>query len=262
MSVEVMSGGGGSPKLQDKIITPSTSSQIVIPDSSYDGLSKVTVNAMPTGALGTPIISSGGLITSSVGTSGYLSSGTNKTLQLSTQSSKTITPGRSSQTAVSSGKYTTGAVTVSGSSNLVAGNIKSGVSIFGVTGTLSSTPIEVRKIQPSQGSTSYSFVPTKFSFYDRTLYPYQIIIIRGDYNYKCGLVSAENYMTNQNWGGKLWLSYTDYSGNAVTSVNNYVTVTWNYGSTGKFDITLEDDSDIYFSGDPYYLYVICEKAPS
>ena len=146
MSAEVMSGGGGSSKLQDKIITPSTSSQIVTPDSNYDGLSKVIVNAMPTGVLNNPTINSNGLITANVGTSGYLSSGTNKTLQLSTQGSKTITPGRYNQTAVDSGKYTTGAIRVSGDSNLTASNIKSGIDIFGVTGTLSSTPIEVRKI--------------------------------------------------------------------------------------------------------------------
>jgi hypothetical protein len=82
VSIEVISGGGGNPKLQDKIITPSTSSQIIMPDNDYDGLSKVTVNAMPTGVLNNPTINSNGLITSSVGTSGYLSSGTNKTLQL------------------------------------------------------------------------------------------------------------------------------------------------------------------------------------
>lgn len=90
---------------------------------------------MPSGSLNSPTISSSGLVTASVGTSGYISSGTNSTLQLSTQSAKTVTPGKSSQTAVSSGKYTTGAVTVSGDSNLVAANIKSGVSIFGVSGT-------------------------------------------------------------------------------------------------------------------------------
>ena len=217
---------------------------------------------MPTGVLNNPTINSNGLITANIGTSGYLSSGTSKTLQLSTQGPKTIIPGRYSQTAVSSGKYTTGAVTVSGSSNLTASNIKSGVNIFGVTGTLSSTPIEVRKIQPSQGTTTYTFIPTKFSFYDRTLYPYQIIMIREGYSYKCGFIALQSYMTNQNWGGKLWASYTDWSGNAVTSVNSYVEVTWNYGNTGKFTITLENNSDVYFSGDPYYLYVICEKAPT
>ena len=98
------------------------------------------------------------------------------TKQLTTQAAKTITPSTSSQTAVASGVYTTGAVTVAaipstyvkptatkaattytptttnqtiaagtyltgiqtikGDANLVAGNIKSGVSIFGVSGTL------------------------------------------------------------------------------------------------------------------------------
>ena len=96
------------------------------------------------------------------------------TKQLTTQAAKTVTPSTSSQTAVASGVYTTGAVTVAaipstyvkptatkaattytpttsnqtiaagtycsgaqtikGDSNLIAGNIKSGVSIFGVTG--------------------------------------------------------------------------------------------------------------------------------
>ena len=33
MSAEVMSGGGGSPKLQAKTVSPSTSSQNITPDS-------------------------------------------------------------------------------------------------------------------------------------------------------------------------------------------------------------------------------------
>jgi hypothetical protein len=101
------------------------------------------------------------------------------TKQLTTQAAKTVTPSTSSQTAVASGRYTTGAVTVAaipstyvkpttkksaatytpttsnqtiaagtycsgaqtikGDANLVASNIKSGVSIFGVTGTYAGT---------------------------------------------------------------------------------------------------------------------------
>ena len=53
-----------------------------------------------------------------------------------TQDSTTITPGTSQKTAVASGRITTGNVYVAGSSNLVASNIKSGVSIFGVSGNL------------------------------------------------------------------------------------------------------------------------------
>ena len=47
----------------------------------------------------------------------------------------TYTPGTSDQT-ISAGQYLSGAQTISGSQYLVAANIKSGVTIFGVTGSL------------------------------------------------------------------------------------------------------------------------------
>lgn len=60
------------------------------------------------------------------------------------QSGKTVTPGTSNIVAVESGKYTTSTVYVKGDSNLTADNIKSGTSIFGVTGSyVDSTPIEI-----------------------------------------------------------------------------------------------------------------------
>lgn len=64
MSIQIHSSGT-SPNLQTKTITPSASTQYIKADSSYDGLSQVTIN---------------------------------------------------------------------GSSNLVSGNIKNGVNIFGITG--------------------------------------------------------------------------------------------------------------------------------
>ena len=51
-----------------------------------------------------------------------------------TQAAQTITPGTSNKT-IASGRYLTGTQTIKGDANLVAGNIKSGVSIFGVSGT-------------------------------------------------------------------------------------------------------------------------------
>lgn len=130
-------------KLQSKTATPSTSSQTIKPDSSYNGLSQVTVNAMTTATQATPSISvsSSGLITASATqTAGYVSAGTKSaTKQLTTKAATTITPGTSNKTAVAKNVYTTGAITVKGDSNLVASNIKSGVSIFGVTGTMSAS---------------------------------------------------------------------------------------------------------------------------
>lgn len=116
-----------------------------IPQGYHDGGSYVSVNVSTTtanGALGEPSISlntSTGVITatSNVRTSGYLSTSetSSKTYTLPTNSGGIITPGTSQKTAVAAGKYTTAATYVKGDSNLVAANIKSGVSIFGVSGT-------------------------------------------------------------------------------------------------------------------------------
>ena len=131
--------GAAEPVLQEKNVTPSTVTQEVIPDAGYDGLSKVNVEAMSIATQATPSVSidSSGLITATATqTAGYVEAGTKSaTKQLAFQAAKTIIPTTTSQIAVSSGYYTGGTVTVKGDSNLVAENIKSGVSIFGVNGT-------------------------------------------------------------------------------------------------------------------------------
>lgn len=76
-------------------------------------------------------------------TAGYVSSGTagnssvSLTANVTTKSAATITPGTSNQT-IASGTYLTGTQTISGDSDLTAANIKTGVDIFGVTGTYTS----------------------------------------------------------------------------------------------------------------------------
>ena len=77
---------------------------------------------------------------------GYVSSGTagnssvSLTASVTTKAAATITPGTSNQT-IASGTYLTGAQTISGDANLVGSNIKSGVSIFGVSGSLTSATV-------------------------------------------------------------------------------------------------------------------------
>lgn len=79
-------------------------------------------------------------------TAGYVSSGTagnssvSLTASVTTKAAATITPGTSNQT-IASGTYLTGAQTIVGDAALVAGNIKAGVSIFSVQGSLSAATI-------------------------------------------------------------------------------------------------------------------------
>lgn len=95
-------GSGSGANLQTKTVTPTTSQQNVTPDSGYDGLSRVTVNAIST-------------------------------------ETKSVTPSASAQTITpSSGKYLT-SVSVAGDARLIAANIKKGVTIFGITGTYEGT---------------------------------------------------------------------------------------------------------------------------
>ena len=115
---------------------------VTVPSGYYSGsYTKVVANANQA----TPSIrvNSSGLITaSSTQSEGYVAAGTTSTTkQLTTKAAATITPSTTDQT-IASGKYLTGAQTIKGDANLVAENIKAGVSIFGVTGT-SSEPIEI-----------------------------------------------------------------------------------------------------------------------
>lgn len=142
---------------QDKTISPTTSEQIITADSGYSGLGTVTINAMPNGTVTAPASISGSSATMSNGTNtitltktvsvtpnvttaGYVSSGTagnasvSLTANVTTKGATSYTPTTTSQTIVS-GTYLTGNQTILGDSNLVAGNIKKNISIFGVTGT-------------------------------------------------------------------------------------------------------------------------------
>ena len=108
---------------------------VTVPAGYYASSANKSVE---TATQATPSISvdtSGKITATSEQSAGYVTAGTKSaTKQLSTQAAQTITPGTEDKT-IASGKYLTGNQTIKGDSNLVASNIKSGVSIFGVAGT-------------------------------------------------------------------------------------------------------------------------------
>lgn len=161
-------------------ITPTTSSQTITPDSGYDGLSYVQIDAMPSGSATTPAttitanpsisVNSSGLITATASASqsvtptvsaGYVSSGTAGTItvsgsnteQLTTQAATTITPTTSSQVAVAAGRYTTGAVTVAAIPSQYI--VPSGTLSITENGTVDVADYASATVNVSGGSVSY-----------------------------------------------------------------------------------------------------------
>lgn len=128
---------GTSTKLDTGDAT-ATAADLLAGKTAYGTSGKLSGN-MATVEVGTPeiTVSSAGLITASLEQSaGYCAGGTQSTTkQLSTKAAQVYAPGTSAQT-IAAGQYLTGAQTIQGDSSLVAGNIKSGVSIFGVAGTV------------------------------------------------------------------------------------------------------------------------------
>lgn len=83
----------------------------------------------------TPVVSAGYVASATAANSNV-----SLTATVTTKAAATITPGTSAQT-IAAGTYLTGAQTIAGSSDLVASNIKAGVTIFNVTGSLTSAVV-------------------------------------------------------------------------------------------------------------------------
>lgn len=137
---------------QNKTVTPTESAQSITADSGYTGLGTVTVNAISSTYVGSGITqrNSSSLTVSGATVSvpaGYYASAASKAVSsmtlptaVSTSSSGTsklsITPTTAARYLNIPTGYngTASYYTIAGDSNLIANNIRSGISIFGVTG--------------------------------------------------------------------------------------------------------------------------------
>ena len=143
---------GGNPILEDIIVNPSISEQTIIPSADYDGINQVKVNAV-TSNIDTDIkpenIKKGVEILGVVGTI------EDKPAEPILQN-KTVNPSTGKQIITADSGYdglgnvTINEVTSSIDSNIKADNIKQGVSILGVQGTLEQGAEVVKKYKPQQ----------------------------------------------------------------------------------------------------------------
>lgn len=192
--------------------------------------------------------------TTRVGTSGYISVNEQigGTLQLDTMSGTTIIPGINTTLAVASGKYTTGDVYVSGDSNLVSSNIKNGVSIFGVNGTLAEA------VKLSNFSTTSA---VKYCTINEVEAEPQYILFACDQEpgnnliFTCGflqkiLVSAENGSYTYIYRS-LFMTMGQSSGYSDTTFD----FSYSYNQDAKtLTLTRINSDDYRFRGNYYFLY--------
>lgn len=94
-------GGGGSPELQTKTVGPSTSQQLIVPDTGFDGLSQVTVTPALLETKSVTPSTSQQTITPS---GGYYGMG-QVTVSGARLQSKTVTPSASAQTVTADSGY-------------------------------------------------------------------------------------------------------------------------------------------------------------
>ena len=223
MSVEILTQGGGANLQSRSVSLTSTSATTFSPQSGYDGMSSITV--MPN------------LYTRSV------------TPSTSTQ---TITP--------PSGYCGLRSVSVSGDSNLISSNIKSGISIFGVNRSLAS-------------GSKYGYFSGAYGVYASSTSTYlNIAVSSGDSPSNIKGIFIENFPLTMGWQNSIYgiiifrmyqttsstyegyQYYTSSNGGGTTSHNATISLTGNLIKVTVSSFTPRFTNNTSYPYDGFYIY--------
>ena len=173
---------------------------------------------------------------------------------MATKSAATYTPSTSNQT-ISSGYYLTGTQTIKGDSNLVASNIKSGVSIFGVNGKftggiLISCYINLDNTNTGGTSTIKVVIPSNVvgNYVNKTLKAYSII--------RTGVAATDSGFVCASWTPDYFESQCiDNTGGGVTAVGADSEQHYFSRNELHIDLTLSDrcTMSVFFNSTSYVL---------
>lgn len=206
------------------LITPSTSKQIAVPAYKWT-TGAVEVDAIPTagsisGTLGVtaganwssndPNRGSGTVSITGVNqTAGYTNGYSNGSFSVAVPANRllkgrTITPGKSQQLVGNAEDILYGAINVAGDSNLISSNIKSGVSIFGVSGSYSGGGVNIARGAISISGNDTDFIRLSYSLSGVSLsskhvFTYVTFNLSGGHTYYT-LIFGNDYIANNDNG--------------------------------------------------------------
>ena len=192
---------------------------------------------------------------------------------LATQGGSTTTPGTAAKTIVTPNKIVTGSIIVAGDANLVPGNIKKNVSIFGVKGTFEGYVADTTDLFDN-GNNAAGFSLNRDGqitggaiYYPKKYNNYVFAILTGSKSYPFANYNSLNidfYITDQSGNSKENLIQL-YNGSTTVAAYNYTsgyypagrrTVTINISAVGgSFVPVIRIDSSFTWSG-AMYIYKI------